>query len=180
MNSHNTLESCDGLRRAATGYSTTYHNVVPRYHNVVQISALRSEAAEASAPAAPTGAIATRPPPGIGPRVVGRLGLQAEPETPSRRPSASMDWKKSAIAPQTHQRRTRPPPGPACGTAMRRSASEVVAGMCAVGSGVSGGRRRSLGWRQGGRGDGWIRRFQGETAGWLPGPGFAVTLWLPR
>ena len=66
------------------------------------------------------------------------------------------------------------------GIAHRSSAPEAVAGMCAVGSGVSGGRRRSLGRRQGGRGDGRIRRFQGETDGWLPGPAFAVTLWLPR
>ena len=57
------------------GYSFTYHNVIPRYHNVIRTSALWSEAAEASAPAAPTGAIATRPFPDIGPRVVGRVGF---------------------------------------------------------------------------------------------------------
>jgi len=91
-----------------------------------------------------------------------------------------MGWEKSAIASQTHLAGTGSLPGLACVTAMRRSAPEVVAGMCAVGSGVSGGRRRSLGQRQGGCGEGRIRRFQSETAGWLPGPAFAVTLWLPR
>lgn len=88
-----------------------------------------------------------------------------------------MGWKKSAIASQTHQRRTLPLPGPACGTAMRRKGPEAVAGMCAVGrlgrlaavSGIAAGRLRRR-----------IRRFQGKTAGWLPEGGFAVTLWLLR
>ena len=97
--------------------------------------------------------------------MVERLGFQAEAETLTKRPSASMRGEKDSIESQTHLRRTGPLPGPACVTAMRRSAPEVVAGMCAVGSGVSGGRRRSLGRRQGGCGEGRIRRFQSETAG---------------
>ena len=52
--------------------------------------------------------------------------------------------------------------------------------MCAEGAGISGGRKRSLRWRQGGCGDGRIRRFQGETDGWLPRAALAMILWLPR
>ena len=79
-----------------------------------------------------------------------------------------MGRKKSAIASQTHSGTRTTLPGPPCGTDMGRSAPEAVGSTCAVGSGVSGGRRRSLGWRQGGCGSGRIRRIEGETDGCLP------------
>ena len=146
---------------------------------MIHFSHFHAEAANVPAEASPAAAIAAVPPQRTGAAVVRRSARNYKGKWPNFWCRVVMLTFSCNLTPPGSDSTTQTAPEDAIGIASRSSASEVVPGTCAVGFGVSGGRRRSFGWRQGGCGDGRIRPFQGETAGWLPRAGLAVLMWLP-